>query len=149
MNDSTQPRIFVGSSGKCADAGVIDEIASGLEDVAAPVKWTDLFKTNDITIEALVEEAQRADFGLFVFAKDDSGESKGKPMRFPRDNVVMEAGMFIAALGRKRVFILVEKGAKVPSDLLGVNLPSFELSDGDQELMKDSIRSALRGIPPR
>jgi predicted nucleotide-binding protein len=40
----------------------------------------------------------------------------------PRDNVILELGLFIGALGRQRVFMLIEQGmdVKIPTDLLGV-----------------------------
>ena len=37
----------------------------------------------------------------------------------PRDNVVFEAGYFIAAKGKDRVLVVHEDGAKMPADLGG------------------------------
>ncbi|MEO7991395.1 MAG: TIR domain-containing protein [Chryseolinea sp.] len=50
--------------------------------------------------------------GIFLFTKDDQDA--------PRDNVVLETGMFIQAKGKEKVLIIRETGAKVPADLGGV-----------------------------
>jgi predicted nucleotide-binding protein len=37
----------------------------------------------------------------------------------PRDNVVFEAGYFIAAKGKRNVLVIREAGSKMPADLGG------------------------------
>ena len=58
----------------------------------------------------------------------------------PRDNVVFEAGLFGGALGMRRTFILHAKGAKLPTDLLGMTavrypeaLTAADYADGEPE----------------
>src|SRR4029078_10475109 len=44
----------------------------------------------------------------------------------PRDNVVFEAGLFGGALGMRREVILHTRGAKLPTDLLGLTTIRYD-----------------------
>lgn len=62
-------------------------------------------------------------FAVVLFTPDDVGYPAGhaesaKPRA--RQNVVLELGFFLAALGRDRVCVLYKGGVEVPSDYLGV-----------------------------
>ncbi len=73
----------------------------------------------------------RFDFAILLVAPDDTVVSRRTRQRAPRDNVLFEFGMFMAVLGRRRTFLLVEErgGArpKIPSDLLGIQALGYEL----------------------
>jgi len=56
--------------------------------------------------------------GVFLFTKDDALEDRADGAS-PRDNVLLEAGYFLAAKGKDRVLIVREEGAKMPADLGG------------------------------
>ena len=61
----------------------------------------------------------------FVFGQDDWTSKGAAPdpeagQAAPRDNVVFEAGLFGGAIGMRRTFILHARGAKLPTDLLGM-----------------------------
>jgi CAP12/Pycsar effector protein, TIR domain len=118
-----QPRIFVGSSTQ--QAKLLSAIARGLEDIADVDEWTTVFNPGVSTLDRLVELTREVDFAAFVFAHDD-WTSKGAEFdaaaaqASPRDNVVFEAGLFGGALGMRRTFILHARGAKLPTDLLGL-----------------------------
>jgi predicted nucleotide-binding protein len=47
----------------------------------------------------------------------------------PRDNVLLELGLFLGRLGRQQTFIVYDRSAnlKLPSDLAGVTLADFEM----------------------
>src|SRR5512132_4600109 len=115
-----KPRIFLGSSGK--QAKLLQTITRGLADVADVEPWTTTFNPGRNTLDRLVELSQEVDFAAFVFAQDDWTETDASPSgeASPRDNVVFEAGLFGGALGMRRTFILHAKGAKLPTDLLGM-----------------------------
>jgi hypothetical protein len=120
-----KPRIFLGSSGK--QQKLLQALTRGLEDVAHVEPWTTSFNPGTTTLERLLELAHEVDFAVLVFARDDwtSTSSPASPppesaQASPRDNVVFEAGLFGGALGMRRTFILHAKGAKLPSDLLGL-----------------------------
>lgn len=59
---------------------------------------------------------------VVLFTKDDMGKSKSAETYNyrARQNVVFEAGYFIAKLGRSRVIIIKEEELEIPSDLSGV-----------------------------
>jgi hypothetical protein len=120
-----KPRIFLGSSGK--QAKLLQALTRGLEDVAHVEPWTTSFNPGTTTLERLLELTREVDFAAFVFARDDwttssppASDPSGPGQASPRDNVVFEAGLFGAALGMRRTFILHASGAKLPTDLLGL-----------------------------
>jgi predicted nucleotide-binding protein len=112
-----KPRIFLGSSAQ--QAKLVQAITRGLEDVAQVEPWMTSFNPGTTTLERLLELTREVDFAAFVFAHDD-WTTKTPPVTdpsasgqaSPRDNVVFEAGLFGAALGMRRTFILHANGAK-------------------------------------
>jgi hypothetical protein len=63
----------------------------------------------------------------------------------PRDNVVFEAGLFGGALGMRRTFILHAKGAKLPTDLLGMTAVRYPeaLTAADMRTVNQKLRKAI------
>lgn len=62
-------------------------------------------------------------FAVVLFTPDDVGYPAGKAEESKpraRQNVVLELGFFMAALGRERVCVLYKSGVDVPSDYSGV-----------------------------
>src|SRR5204863_2518321 len=106
-----KPRIFLGSSGK--QAKLLQALTRGLADVGQVEPWTTSFNPGTTTLGRLIELSREVDFAVFVFARDDwtSSEPAGSVtttpgQASPRDNVVFEAGLFGAAIGMNRTFIL-------------------------------------------
>ena len=118
-----KPRIFLGSSTQ--QAKLLNAVARGLEELADVDAWTTVFNPGVSTLDRLVELTHEVDFAVFVFAHDDWTSKSAAPdaeswQASPRDNVVFEAGLFGGALGMRRTFILHARGAKLPTDLLGL-----------------------------
>ena len=69
----------------------------------------------------------------------------------PRDNVVFEAGLFGGALGMRRTFILHAKGAKLPTDLLGMTAVRYPdaLTPADMREREPEAPEGDRGRGPR
>jgi hypothetical protein len=131
-----KPRIFLGSSGK--QAKLLAALTRGLEDVARVEPWTTSFNPGTSTLERLLELTREVDFAAFVFAQDDwttgtptASTQHGQGQASPRDNVVFESGLFGGVLGMRRTFILHAKGAKLPSDLLGLTCVRYGEGDGE------------------
>lgn len=125
-----KPRIFLGSSKK--QAKLLDVLTRGLEDIALVEPWTTSFNPGTSTLERLLELTREVDFAIFVFAQDDwtaAGPAESPAVESgqasPRDNVVFEAGLFGGVLGMRRTFILHAKGAKLPTDLLGLTCARY------------------------
>src|SRR5215212_7151878 len=141
----SKPRIFIGSSGK--QAKLLQSITRGLEDVADVEPWTTTFNPGRSTLDRLVELSQEVDFAAFVFAQDDwtTTDASHSGQASPRDNVVFEAGLFGGALGMRRTFILHAKGAKLPTDLLGMTAVRYPdpLTPADMREVNQKLRKAI------
>ncbi|WP_187477920.1 STING domain-containing protein [Amniculibacterium sp. G2-70] len=124
-----KPRIFIGSSGE--GLKVAEYIKHKLQKAEFEVYlWTDdIFKANNSVLETLLKEASLFDFGIMVATKDDFTKKRDKEFETARDNVVFEFGLFLGRLGTNRSFVIQEKGTELPSDLYGITVPRFEMSD--------------------
>lgn len=125
-----KPLIFVGSSTE--GLNVARAIQINLRDAAEVVVWDQgPFALSKTYIESLEELLHQADFAVFVFTADDISIARNRPSYAPRDNVLIEAGLFMGRKGRERTFLVCEGGVdiKVPSDLDGVALATYQASD--------------------
>ena len=130
---------------------MLQALTRGLEDVAEVEPWTTSFNPGTTTLERLLELTHEVDFAAFLFARDDwtSKEDPGtgssdSGQASPRDNVVFEAGLFGAALGMRRTFILHADGAKLPTDLLGLTLVRCEgTTPAEMRVVNQKLRKAV------
>jgi hypothetical protein len=107
-----------------------------------------VFGLNEGNLEALLQELQESDFGVFVLAADDLTTSKDETKPSPRDNVLFEAGLFMGVLGRSRVFIAHDDrpDLKIPSDLAGLTLAAYDGARIGGEDDAGAVRRACRRI---
>jgi hypothetical protein len=140
-----KPRIFLGSS--TAQIPLVEALTVGLADVADVEPWMSVFNPGTTTIERLLELTHQVDFAAFVFAQDDwtsdTPAATAAPIASPRDNVVFEAGLFGGVLGMRRTFILHAKGAKLPTDLLGLTSIRYADAEVDAADLLEKLRSAI------
>jgi CAP12/Pycsar effector protein, TIR domain len=142
-----KPRIFLGSSGR--QATLVSALARGLAEVAEVEPWTSVFNPGVSTLDRLVELTREVDFAAFVFAQDDwtsnPSDAAAQGQASPRDNVVFEAGLFGGALGMRRTYILHAKGAKLPTDLLGMTAIRYPetLTPADMRTVNQKLRKAI------
>src|SRR5436190_15011693 len=142
-----KPRIFLGSSGK--QAKLVQSLTRGLADVADVEPWTAVFNPGVSTLDRLVELTHEVDFAAFAFAQDDwtssPADTTASGQASPRDNVVFEAGLFGGALGMRRTFILHAKGAKLPTDLLGLTCVRYgnATSAAEVRVINQKLRKAI------
>ena len=144
-----KPRIFLGSSGK--QAKLLEALTRGLEDIAHVEPWTAVFNPGTTTLGRLLELTREVDFAAFVFARDDwtgvggtGSSSLESAQASPRDNVVFEAGLFGGVLGMHRTFILHAKGAKLPSDLLGLTCVRYDATTtAAEKAINQTLRNAI------
>ncbi|MEA4968537.1 MAG: nucleotide-binding protein [Bacteroidaceae bacterium] len=126
-------KLFIGSSteGKNIAEKIKIFIEDKCKDWIEVICWSDdsAFQLGKTTLENLQEKAMLFDYGIFVATKDDASKSRQKKYLMMRDNVLFEAGMFLATLGKERAFILFEEKCKVPSDLSGETLSFFNRKD--------------------
>jgi CRP/FNR family transcriptional regulator, cyclic AMP receptor protein len=120
--------------------------------------WTDedVFVASHYTLEDLEEQVELSDVAIAVAAPDDLTQSRGAQARSPRDNVILEIGIFMGRLGRKRALFLLKAGTKVklPSDMLGLKPILYSCSgsgDLSAELAPtcDELRRTILRLGPR
>jgi predicted nucleotide-binding protein len=92
------------------------------------------------TIIEKFETHAEVSFAVAIFSRDDLGAamseiSTSKPIEEQlrpraRQNVVLELGYFMGALGRKNVRAIIEDGVETPSDYSGVLFIPFDAAHG-------------------
>ncbi len=126
-----QPVLFIASSIESLE--IARQIQLGLShDAVVPKIWTDnVFIPGHGTMEDLEVAVEAADFGIIVCGPDDIVISRAKEIPAPRDNVVLELGMCLGELGRKRTFLVLPRNQdlKIPTDVLGINPVDYEATD--------------------
>ncbi len=105
-------------------------------------------------IEKLDHYQGDASFGVVLATPDDEGHVKGEPGAKngrARQNVVLELGMLLARLGRRRVAILIKCQCEMerPSDIQGLIYIPFrdDVAEAGQMLMKELAEVGLRVDP--
>lgn len=137
--------IFVGSSSEGKERA--ESVARALRDTTdgAIVRawWHDsVFRSGETFIESLEREVDASTAAVLVFTPDDEAVSRSTDLIVPRDNVVFEYGMFVGAVGRKRVALVQLGNAKLPSDLDGVTVVRTDAIDVNY--LRDDLREKLR-----
>lgn len=129
QDKSTQPLVFIGSSVENLDKA--EAIQAALQHVCEPWVWHQgIFNLNESALESLDNaiKDKRPDFAIFVVCGEDLTESRGVTSSSPRDNIIFELGLFMGAISRERVFIVVDQLAapKIPADLAGIKTAKFK-----------------------
>jgi len=131
-----KPTLFIGSS---SEALSVAEIVQGLLEPRGiePTLWNQgVFGLNTSGLESLMKACRDFDYACFVLRKDDVAVSRGRKTYTVRDNVILEIGLFLGALGRNRVFVVFERGnkPKLPSDLDGISFLDYDPGREDKNL---------------
>lgn len=118
------PRIFLGSTKE--EVRFIKYAEQHLPRFGLkPIPWTSNFLGGEFSLESLNTIVQNTDGAIFFMTPSEFAKVQGKEVWLPRDNLILEAGMFIAAHGRKRVALIVpSKESKEESEKLKAVLPS-------------------------
>lgn len=115
-------QVFFGSSTESSE--LMEEVASWLEreEGISILLWTDrrAFPLGTYTLDRLIELTKIVDAAVFMFGEDDRVWYRDTEVRQPRDNVLLEYGMFAARLGLARTIVCRINKSKVASDLLGL-----------------------------
>jgi len=110
-----------------------------------PVVLQNLPAAGDTIIEKL-EANTNVTFACALLTPDDEGHVRDEPdkKRYrARQNVVLELGMFLAALGRKRVAILHKGDIELPSDINGLlYIPFTKRVDEVKERLAADLQEA-------
>lgn len=149
------PKVFIGSSSE--SYWIAEGVFENLESCSEPTTWKqDIFELSETNISSLESAANEFDFAVFVFSDDDEAKVRGETYSVARDNVIFECGMFIGAMGAKRVIIVQssEVDFKLPTDLLGWNTAIFSArKDQNAAAMTKTacrrISTVIRKLGPR
>lgn len=122
-------KVFLGSSTESKDD--MREVARWLEDAGhEPMPWDEpsLFLPGENTFSKIIEISKLVDAAVFIFSEDDRVWYRQDSVIQPRDNILIEYGLFAGALGQKRAIVCRKGTPKNATDLLGIvfvdlNLP--------------------------
>jgi len=127
-----KPHIFIGSSKE--GLSVAKAIQERLDGIAEIRLWTGAFDIGKSNYENLTSQVALYDYAILVATADDTIVSRKQSSKGARDNVLFEFGLFAGGLGRSRAMYVLEKGIKIPSDLLGVTFPPI-LNSQDENFL--------------
>jgi predicted nucleotide-binding protein len=129
-----QLRLFIGSS--MESLKVAKRVQVELDyDFDVTIWHQSLFEPGTETWRQLVNMARNDfDFALFVFGSDDAIESRKQSTFSPRDNVLLEYGLFVGAIGPERTFFLHNRShkPKIASDLACIMALTYRVRDNLQ-----------------
>jgi hypothetical protein len=125
-------KIFVGSRTEKQD--IAESIVKLLQDAGHdPVPWYDhnVFPAGSVTLKALIDLSEKCNGAVIIFGEDDEifdpGRNfiqklfaRGKTVYVPRDNVLIEYGIFVAKHGADKTLVYKEELVKKTSDLDGI-----------------------------
>jgi hypothetical protein len=130
---SDKPTIFIASSKEAIS--IAEAVCIKLDQDLRPKMWDNAFDLSSVTITTLINKTEEADYAVFVFHSDDKVLIREQEYDSVRDNVILELGMFIGALGLERCFILVPRSSqstfRLPTDLAGVTASFYDDKDSD------------------
>lgn len=152
MASNPTPTLFIASSTEQLDSAYA--VQHELDDVSNPVVWKQgTVKASQSVLVSLGQQLEACDFGVFIFAPDDTTTMRANESNTVRDNVIFELGMFIGRLGPERCYVVIPHGAKglhLPSDLHGFTPLEYRSDRPEAELRAafgpacNEIRKAVR-----
>ena len=101
-------------------------ICRWLEDAGVDaVRWDQAFELGGNTLASILEQSRSVDGAVLIATPDDLSKSRGQRLPSPRDNVLLEIGIFMSALGPRHAILIQTPDSrghypKLPSDLAGV-----------------------------
>lgn len=121
-------KFFIGSSREASQS--LDWLSQLIEGWHHEVwRWDDagMFSPGITVLERLIEISQSVDAAIFVFSDDDKTWYRGEEIDQPRDNILIEYGMFTGRLGPRRAIICVKGRPRIATDIQGITC--IDISD--------------------
>ena len=142
------PIIFVGSS---REAEEIDrQVRSIIEDLGGKaISWRKISRPGDNMVDVLIKLASSIDGALLIATPDDPTICRSIDSMSPRDNIILELGIFISQLGKHRTGIVhvvspSQSLASLPSNLHGLTtIKYYPDKPGNNEI---ELESWLKGV---
>jgi hypothetical protein len=136
-------RVFIGSSSESLEE--LDRVASWIESfnyTALPWNDLELFRPGKTVFDSLSNIARDVDAAIFIFSEDDKVWYRNDTSTQPRDNVLIEYGLFLGVLGTGRVIFCRKGNPRFATDLLGI----MHVDISNQSAAKIKIRNWLRSV---
>jgi hypothetical protein len=114
-------KIFIGSSTEAKEHLLL--VSRWIEKAGhEPVPWNDpqLFLPGEYTFPKLIEISRLVDAAVFIFSEDDKVWYREDSLNQPRDNVLMEYGIFSGTFGHGAAIICKVGEPKIPTDIQGL-----------------------------
>jgi hypothetical protein len=140
-------KIFIGSSTEASKRDVLVNLAFWLENFGhTPIRWDDpgVFLPGQDIFARLLEVAREVDAAVLIFSEDDQVWYRNAQVTQPRDNVLLEYGLFAGLIGSSRVIVGRDGKPKNPSDLAG--LIHLDLSPERQAFARAQLQRWLQSI---
>lgn len=133
--------MFVGSSTESEDLSrkIARKIAQKVNCIV-PRYWRDTFSVGNYTLSSLIRAAEQSQLALLMFCADDIVDSRSEQKLAPRDNILLEAGLFLSRLGPRRVALVMEDDVKFPTDLNGLVHVKFSRRLTDERIANEVAR---------
>lgn len=116
-------KVFIGSSNSEQSLADLMQVALIIEEHGhTPLPWNKLglFPLGNYALDSLRNISLDVDAAILIFNEDDKVWYRNDYALQPRDNVVLEYGLFYSQLGRDRTIMCRRNQAKIPSDLYGI-----------------------------
>jgi hypothetical protein len=122
VGSAKQKICFLGYSG--AATGLALEVKDYLREMFPLLRiidWRWNFQVGQALFAQIEQTGKKCDVAIFLITKDDDlMQASGTLASSPRDNIVFEVGFFAARMGMENTLLIVEQGAKLPSDWGGI-----------------------------
>lgn len=139
-------RIFLGSSSEGRGADIFLRVCQWIESAGHEViRWDapGVFPPGTYTLEVLTSLS--VDAAVLVFSPDDSVWYRNELSQSPRDNVLLEYGLFAGLVGRRRVAIVTSHEVRRPTDLQGLTV--LFADEGKMSRAEAEFNSWLKSMP--
>lgn len=141
--------VFVASSTEAR--GIAERVAQALErDDQRALRWWEVFRVGDVTLDRLRSLSDTTDGAVLVWDTDDKTWQRGQELESTRDNCILEYGLFVSKLGRQRTAVLARDTVKLPSDIAGITVVSYNDQNLDRrirQLTSDLIKNLVPKSP--
>jgi hypothetical protein len=124
---SSKPRIFFGSSQE--GLAIARVLAAYVGPDFTSVLWDEgFFTAGRYNLDELERAAREHDFAVFCGTPDDILFKRGTAASSLRDNIQLEFGIFLGALGRKKTFLVAPRAddLALPTDLAGLTMVRYD-----------------------
>ena len=122
-----KPKIFIASSSE--KSKIASFLAKKLKNTADVTVWfKDVAELSEFFIDSLLRKIDETDYGIVIMAPDDILIQRTVEYQTPRDNVLLELGIFIGKLGRQYSFLVCPdfiENLHIPSDLFGITVSKY------------------------